>query len=138
MGESSTSESSYSTKELSPLGEMPGKVERRFRNRGLEAWKQGRKVWCSEGRNQWDGKNTSDLRRFTDYIADSRRRDLVLSIIDAFESEIVATRAADKFRIGIIHGDFNDANILVDDQLNISGVIDFGDSVERYVSFVKS
>ena len=84
--------------------------------------------------HQWDGKNTSDLRRFTDYIADSRRRDLVLSIIDAFESEIVATRAADKFRIGIIHGDFNDANILVDDQLSISGVIDFGDSVERYVS----
>jgi len=29
------------------------------------------------------------------------------------------------------HGDFNDANILVDEDFHVSGVIDFGDSVER-------
>lgn len=53
VGESTTSELSYSSKELSPAGTtMPGKVERRFRNRGLETWKQGRQAWCSESRSQ--------------------------------------------------------------------------------------
>jgi Ser/Thr protein kinase RdoA (MazF antagonist) len=84
--------------------------------------------------HQWDGKNTADLRKFAaDYIVDPRRKSLVLSILDAFQDEIVATRAAETFRVGVIHGDFNDANILIDERLNISGVIDFGDSVERWV-----
>ena len=30
-------------------------------------------------------------------------------------------------------GDFNDANMLVNSDYMVSGVIDFGDSVERYV-----
>jgi Ser/Thr protein kinase RdoA (MazF antagonist) len=83
--------------------------------------------------HQWDGKNTADLRRFADYVVDSRRKSLVLSILDAFEDEILGHNAAQKLRVGVIHGDFNDANILVDDKMNISGVIDFGDSVERSV-----
>ena len=52
VGESTTSELSYSSKELSPAGTMPGKVERRFRNRGLETWKQGRQAWCTGDRSQ--------------------------------------------------------------------------------------
>lgn len=81
--------------------------------------------------HQWDGKNTVDLRKFTDYIADERRRHLVLSVIDAFQRELLDSGAASHFRVGVIHGDFNDANILVDDSMKVCGVIDFGDSIER-------
>jgi Ser/Thr protein kinase RdoA (MazF antagonist) len=81
--------------------------------------------------HQWDGKNTSDLRPFCKYIDDEKRRALVLSIIDAFQQEIIDSNDATEFRIGVIHGDFNDANILLNDDLTANGVIDFGDSVER-------
>ena len=86
----------------------------------------------SQRYHQWDGKNSCDLRKFVHCIDDSRRRDLVLSVIDAFERELVDTGIASQFRRGVIHGDFNDANIIVDThEMKIAGVIDFGDSVER-------
>jgi Ser/Thr protein kinase RdoA (MazF antagonist) len=57
----------------------------------------------------------------------------VESIIDMFQSQIIDSGVASSFRIGINHGDFNDANILIGNDYKVSGVIDFGDSVERYV-----
>jgi len=86
--------------------------------------------------HQWDGKNTCDLRRFVRYIGSARRRELVVSVIDAFQREILDSGVSKRFRTGILHGDFNDANIIVDDRINIVGCIDVGDSVERYVAGV--
>lgn len=83
--------------------------------------------------HQWDGKNTSGLRNFCKYIEDEKRRGMILSIIDAFEQSVVNSGDAAEFRVGVNHGDFNDANILLNDDLTAMGVIDFGDSVERYV-----
>lgn len=83
--------------------------------------------------HQWDGKNTSDLRNFCKYIQDEKRRGMILSIIDAFEQSIINSGDSAEFRVGICHGDFNDANILLKDDLTAMGVIDFGDSTERYV-----
>jgi Ser/Thr protein kinase RdoA (MazF antagonist) len=84
--------------------------------------------------HQWDGKNTADLRKFVHCISDGNRRAMVESVIDAFETEF--TRNPDhvaSLRKGVIMGDFNDANILLDQDWNVCGVIDFGDSVERFV-----
>jgi Ser/Thr protein kinase RdoA (MazF antagonist) len=84
--------------------------------------------------HQWDGKNTADLRKFVHYISDDNRRAMVESVLDAFEIEF--TRNPDhvaSLRKGVIMGDFNDANILLDQDWNVCGVIDFGDSVERSV-----
>lgn len=81
--------------------------------------------------HQWDGKNTADLRKFVSCIADTRRRDMVESVIAAFERQLVQSGESQVLRKGIIMGDFNDANVLVDHDLQVSGVIDFGDSVER-------
>ena len=83
--------------------------------------------------HQWDGKNTLDLRPFCKYIQDEKRRAMILSIIDAFEQSIINSGDAAEFRVGMNHGDFNDANILLNDDLTAMGVIDFGDSTERYV-----
>lgn len=81
--------------------------------------------------HQWDGKNTADLAPFVQFIDDENRRKMIESILDTFRDRILNAGAHKAFPIGIIHGDFNDANILVDENGRILGVIDFGDSVER-------
>ena len=83
--------------------------------------------------HQWDGKNTGELRKFLCYIHDDKRRCMVESIVDAFDSALA--RHAE-FRVGVNHADFNDANIIVGSDLRVVGVIDFGDSVERCVQSV--
>lgn len=83
--------------------------------------------------HQWDGKNTADLRNFVHYVTDEKRRSMVISIIDTFQSELIDSGDARELRVGVNHGDFNDANVLLEDDLRAKGVIDFGDSVERYV-----
>ena len=99
--------------------------------------------------HQWDTKNTYDLLPFTQYIPDAKRRAMIESIIHTFHADILtkaginevdddpnpttaSTTVATMFRRGIIMGDYNDANILLHgDTLQFTGVIDFGDSVER-------
>lgn len=81
--------------------------------------------------HQWDGKHTCELRKYLSAIDNEKRRAMVESVIDAFEERLIRTGLGRQFRTGILHGDYNDANILVDSDLNVSGVIDFGDSVER-------
>ena len=83
--------------------------------------------------HQWDGKNTADLKQFVSCIQDTNRRAMVESVITTFEKELVGETGVAKnmFPTALIHGDFNDANILLNDDLFVSGVIDFGDSVER-------
>ena len=75
---------------------------------------------------------TADLRKFVHCIHNDKRRSLVESVLDAFQTELVESGiAAEHFRKSINHGDFNDANILIDHDLNVCGVLDFGDSTER-------
>lgn len=81
--------------------------------------------------HQWDGKNTTDLKDFVQYIDDPTRRSMIESVIATFQEELIDSKECDHFAVGLIHGDFNDANILLDDNCCVSGVIDFGDSVER-------
>jgi Ser/Thr protein kinase RdoA (MazF antagonist) len=84
--------------------------------------------------HQWDGKNTADLRKFVHCIPDENRRAMVESVLDAFDIEFTQNpEYVSSLRKGVIMGDFNDANILLDRDWNVCGVIDFGDSVERSV-----
>ena len=89
---------------------------------------------ASKRYHQWDGRNTSDLKNFTQYIKDDGKRAMVESILNAFQEEIIGSGVSESFEKALIHGDFNDANVLVDDDFMISGVLDFGDSVERYAT----
>ena len=83
--------------------------------------------------NNRDGKNTADLKDFVKYMTDDRKRSMVESVIKAFQTNILDTIKTGEttFEKSIIHGDFNDANFLLNDNFQVSGVIDFGDSVER-------
>lgn len=83
--------------------------------------------------HQWDGKNTADLKNFVKYVTDARRRSIVESVIDAFQEKILDSKVGETlFETSLIHADFNDANFLLDENFFVSGVIDFGDSVESW------
>ena len=88
---------------------------------------------ASKRYHQWDGKNTLGLKNFVQYIKDDSKRDMIESILSAFQQDIIDSGVSESFENALIHGDFNDANVLVDDDFRISGVLDFGDSVQRYV-----
>ena len=79
----------------------------------------------------WDGKNTLDLQGFVECIGDEGRRGLVQSVIDAFRKEFVDNIDKPQFRMGILQGDFNDANIIMNAEGDVSGCIDFGDTTYR-------
>jgi len=77
----------------------------------------------------WDGKQTSDLRQYLHCIKDFKRRNIVQSIITKFEEQVLPD--AHLFRTGILQADFNDANIIIQDD-HVSGVVDFGDTLKSW------
>jgi len=81
----------------------------------------------------WDGKNTLDLQEYVQYIDNDERRALVQSVLHDFKRDLVDDNEKQDFRMGILQGDFNDANIILNDAGNVAGVIDFGDTTLRYV-----
>ena len=85
----------------------------------------------------WDGRHLVDAMQYVTYIDDTERRKLVTSVIDTFREMIIDGGECKKFRMGVNHGDFNDANIIVSDDdhtgLRVAGAIDFGDTVYRCV-----
>lgn len=84
----------------------------------------------------WDVRNVPSVRAFYRCIKNVEKRKLVESVVDTFIAkleglrDLSASEAAEKsgFKIGILQGDFNDANIIINDHGQVSGVIDFGDS----------
>ncbi|CAJ1942564.1 unnamed protein product [Cylindrotheca closterium] len=82
--------------------------------------------------HQWDGKNTKDLKDFVQYVDDPTRKSMVESVIAAFEEQLIDSKDSEKLPVGLIHSDFNDANMLLDENCCVSGVIDFGDTVESW------
>ncbi|KAK4326559.1 hypothetical protein Pmani_002939 [Petrolisthes manimaculis] len=79
----------------------------------------------------WMLKNILHVRKFTYVLDNNEHRQLIHEVIDAWEKEV--TPIIHQLEKGIIHGDFNDQNILVqpddkDPSVNhITGVLDLGD-----------
>lgn len=80
----------------------------------------------------WDLARFSELRSYAQAYLEGSRQALVLSVIDHFDE--VVTRDSGDFPRAIIHGDFNNGNLIVGDtdSGHITGVIDFGDTVWSY------
>jgi len=71
-------------------------------------------------------------------VKDEEKRGIVEDVLAAFDKNILAN--IDTFAKGIIHGDFNEQNILVTEtakgnEFKVSGVIDFGDTSLSYYVF---
>lgn len=62
-------------------------------------------------------------------ITDPKRKSMIEDVLEKFENQVLSKRA--NFRQGLIHGDYNENNIIVrktnKDEYKIEGVIDFGD-----------
>jgi hypothetical protein len=88
---------------------------------------------ASKHYHAWDGRNVVDIEPYISHLDDKSQRNLITSIITSFKKEIIESGEGEKFRMGINHADFNDANIIVGnedgDGIKVTGVIDFGDTV---------
>jgi hydroxylysine kinase len=79
----------------------------------------------------WSLLSIPNLREYLIAINDEFRKTIVLDTISQFESQVLSR--IDDFDQGIIHGDYNEQNIIVQkkddcDQWFVNGVIDFGDA----------
>lgn len=85
--------------------------------------------------------NIPKLNNFIYEIKDQSKLEIVEEVIAAFEKNVIGNDEI--FEKGLIHGDFNEQNILVHlvgktnvcSEYKISGVIDFGDSCESNLIF---
>lgn len=72
-----------------------------------------------------------EMKKFLYAVADPDKQALVQQIIDEFHWSVL--NQLNKFAKGIIHGDFNEQNIIVSkaihsNEYRVAGVIDFGDT----------
>jgi len=77
--------------------------------------------------HMWDLAAFANMRSFTSAIERQDRRDLVLGVLEAYETSVLPL--ADGLPKATLMGDFNEANIIMDDRIRVSGVIDFGDII---------
>ena len=73
----------------------------------------------------WDSQRAGELRGLLGYVDDKAVRESVEGVLDDFDSRVMPVLA--DLPQQVIHNDANDENILLDDDGNVSGIIDFGD-----------
>lgn len=74
----------------------------------------------------WDQKNTNLIRPYIETIDEEDVKKIVYEVVDDFEATVLPIQDT-SLRQGIIQGDYNDANIIMGDGDDVSGIIDFGD-----------
>lgn len=75
----------------------------------------------------WMLAETPKLRDFVYAVANEEDRKMILRIVECFERRVLAV--VDQLERGIIHGDLNEQNILVNEEGDrVAAVIDFGDT----------
>lgn len=89
-------------------------------------------------RSLWQLESVPRLAEFVYALKCEQRQEIVDEVLVEFEKRVLAHR--DEFARGIIHGDFNEQNIVVqqtaaDDEWRIDAVIDFGDTSESAYVF---
>ncbi|CAM9361796.1 unnamed protein product, partial [Chrysoparadoxa australica] len=116
--------STYDPSTLEAAGVYLGKL-----NRAMEGWDhQG-----LHREHAWDLQHASKLEEFASHVADEDRRALLMSVLASFNDHFGSQEKTAGLRRSVIHGDFNDANIILDDKLGIAGVIDFSDSTYSWL-----
>ena len=83
---------------------------------------------------KWDLQHTLWIRDYLQYIDQPERRAIVERFLAQFETQVLPLLP--KLRMGIIHNDANDYNVLIDDTVEgarrVVSVVDFGDMVYTY------
>ncbi|KAJ8963239.1 hypothetical protein NQ318_018705 [Aromia moschata] len=76
----------------------------------------------------WMLESVPSIRQLLFAVSDEERRKLILNVVEKFEDRVLSV--SNDLERGLIHGDFNEQNIIVDkegDDWSIKAVIDFGD-----------
>lgn len=103
-------------------GEFIGRIDNALKHFKHDALDHHRTLWMLD--------SVPKLSEFLYAVKDEEKKGIIEQVLEAFDKQIVQNN--DKFAKGIIHGDFNEQNILVNltekpDEYKITGVIDFGD-----------
>ena len=75
----------------------------------------------------WDLKQFDTVLSFVSYVQEKDLQMIIHQVHQAFHQRILSVSSA--MRWSCIHGDCNDANIIINEQSQITGLIDFGDAV---------
>jgi 4-aminobutyrate aminotransferase-like enzyme/Ser/Thr protein kinase RdoA (MazF antagonist) len=73
----------------------------------------------------WDLKHTPDLRPLLETITEKVRRDLVERVLDRFDARVRSPMPT--LRAQLIHNDMTLDNVLLNSELRVTGIVDFGD-----------
>jgi len=73
----------------------------------------------------WDLTHAAKLRLLVSHVPDAARRAQVERVLDRFETRVEPVLPA--LRAQVIHGDLSLDNVLLDGDLRVSGIVDFGD-----------
>lgn len=81
--------------------------------------------------HQWDLKNMLGITPYIKYVK-ADVRPFVERALELFKTKVVPV--SKHFTTGVMHNDFNDANILVsEDGARVTGILDFGDTVYTWM-----
>ncbi|XP_067624635.1 hydroxylysine kinase [Eurosta solidaginis] len=113
-------------------GEYLAKVNKAMKSYQNDAYETRKSNWMLEA--------VPELRSFLYALKDYERKELVEEIITSFEKNVLTL--IDKLEKQIIHGDYNEQNIIVDKsksspngEYTVKGIIDFGDTSKSPLIF---
>ncbi len=73
----------------------------------------------------WDITRAPELRPLLTHVGDGTRKAQVTRVLDRFETRVAPVLPG--LRAQVIHNDMSLYNVLLDDDLRVSGIVDFGD-----------
>lgn len=111
-------------------GEYVALIDNALKRFTHDAFNSHRSIWMLD--------SFPEVSKFLHVIEDVERQVMIQQVLNAYESEVVPNLK--KFAKGIIHGDFNEFNVVaaksdVTNDYKVSGVIDFGDASLSYYIF---
>ncbi|XP_042884906.1 hydroxylysine kinase-like [Penaeus japonicus] len=122
----------YTSQLFFECGELAAKMDNELMEFNNEHLKGRKLIWMLE--------NTPDLTKFIFAVRDESRYKMITEILDAWNQRVVPLLPT--LDRGMIHGDFNEQNIIVDatapehpDEYHVSAIIDFGDIQESCYVF---
>lgn len=106
------------------VGEFTARIDLALKRFTHDAYENHKSLWMLESLPQ--------LSKFLYAVNDAKKQAIVQEILKDFNDNVLTH--IDQFEKGVIHGDFNESNIVVkkptpeSDEFRVAGVIDFGDT----------
>ena len=86
----------------------------------------------------WDLQHFTCLKKYIPQIEDEKKREMAHTVMAGFETNVLPRLVLPSMKKGIMHGDLNGLNIIlqkVGEEYKIAGLIDFGDTIYSYYLF---